>query len=163
MTDDLKVTSGGAWRQPREEGFVKRLLSGRVARLRPVQMDVLLAEGKIPDLLTGYAVGQIMEPSEEDPLDNEKLRKNTTEMIELMNVVCKAAFVEPKIVDEPQADNEITIEDIELQDRSMVWRLATQPVEALRKFRLGEGPGVEDVHDGGDDGTEAEPDTESDE
>lgn len=164
MTDEQeqRVTSGSDWRKPREEGFIKTLPSGKSARLRPVDMGVLLASGEVPNLLTPLAVGRIMGEEElEEPVDeNEALREHTTEMVELMNLVCKASFLEPRIVEEPTEDNEISIEDLEFSDRSFVWSLATQGAEMLRKFRLGEVPGVDDVSDSGDDGAEAEPVTE---
>lgn len=163
MTDQNTITSGRAWRQPREEGFVKALPSGNVARLRPVDMSALLASGEIPDILTPLAVSTIMDGADTEKLANpEDLAEHTSEMIRFFNLVCKAAFLEPRIVDDPQGDDEISIEDVELQDRSFVYALATQPAEVLRTFRLRETPDVDPVSDGQDDGTEAEPAGESD-
>jgi hypothetical protein len=163
MTDHSTITPGRAWRQPREEGFVKALPSGHVARLRPVDMSVLLASGEIPDILTPLAVSTIMDGADTEKLANpENLAEHTSEMIRFFNLVCKAAFLEPRIVDAPQGDDEISIEDVEMSDRSFVYALVTQPVEVLRTFRLDKTPNVDPVSDGQDNGAAAEPAGESD-
>lgn len=163
MTELREVTSGRTWRQPREEGFVKVLPSGNVARLRPVDMSVLLESGEIPDILTPMAVSAIMDGADTEKLANpDDLAKHTTEMIRFFNLVCKAAFLEPRIVEVPQNDDEINIEDVELSDRSFVYALVTQPVEVLRSFRLSETPDVDPVSDSQDDGAAPERVGESD-
>ncbi len=155
----LRVTPGRAWRQPREEGYVGRLPSGNVARLRPVDLPTLLASGQIPDILTPLAAAMMFEGPEavgKQPGDPVKLKQQTVQMIEFYNAVCRASFVEPRIVESPQADDEIAIEDISLEDRGFVFEIATKGVRALKFFRDQPLPSLGPVQRGPDDGAEAE-------
>jgi hypothetical protein len=94
-----------------------------------VALDVLLRNGKIPDLLTPFVAQMVYQGVDTDELDKllsvEKLTEQSTEMLELIDAVVCAAFVEPRIVEEPQEDDEISIADVELWQigvRSFRWR-----------------------------------------
>jgi hypothetical protein len=152
------TTRGIDWRKPREEGFVLALPSGNSARIRPVALDVLLRNGKIPDLLTPFVAQMVYQGVDTDELDKllsvEKLTEQSTEMLELIDAVVCAAFVEPRIVEDPQEDDEISIADVELADRGTVFSLAVLPANDLRRFLQRQAAGVEPLPDS--DGNEPE-------
>jgi len=153
-------TKGTDWRKPREEGFLLDLPSGNVVRIRPVALDVLLRQGEIPDLLTPFVAKMVYQGVDTDELDSllsaEKLTEQSTEMLVLIDAVVTAAFLEPRIVAEPQADDEISIADVELADRGTVFSLAVLPANELRRFLERQAASVEPVPDGDGDGAETE-------
>jgi len=143
-------TPGNEWRKPREEGYVIKLItSGNTVRLRPVALDMLIASGSIPDILTpaaakilwdGPDAGLIAARSEIDH-----------EFIDLVNVVVPAAMLYPRVVDTPQADDEISLDDLDFSDKVAIYQLAIQPAAVLRRFRDQQATDVELVRDGQDD------------
>lgn len=158
----MRPLSGREWRQEREEaqeGYVKELWSGRVARLRPPDLATLLAAGQIPDPLTDQVYrmvfrGEIAEPLVDMAKADEQGAPPAEDIqatLALYEVICKAMFVEPRIVDDPQADDEIHIDDVPLVDRIGVWGLAISTtalgVGRLKSFRLQPAPDVEAVPD----------------
>lgn len=160
MGETKRPTRGTDWRRPREEGFTLELPSGNVARIRPVALDVLLRNGDVPDLLTPWVAKTIYEGVDTDELDKllsvDTLVEQSEGMLALIDAICAAAFVEPRIVEDPQADDEIAIADVELQDRGAVFSLAVLPAQALRSFLERQAAGVAPVPDGDGDGPAAE-------
>lgn len=144
--NEVEPTSAANWREPRLKGYVVTLPSGNVARIRPVALDVLITTGKLPDLLTPIAAKTLWtEVETADIADASDMAKG---MAELFGVVCRAAFIEPKIADDEPGEGEISLEDIDFQDKAAVFQLATQPAEVLRKFREQQARGVASVPDG---------------
>ena len=156
MGETKQPTRGIDWRKPREEGFLLALPSGNSAKIRPVALDVLLRQGKVPDLLTPFVAKMIYEGVDTDELDKllsvEKLAEQSDEMLALIDAICAAAFLEPRIVAEPQAEDEIAIEDVELADRGTVFSLAMLPANDLRRFLDRQAASLEPVSDGNGDG-----------
>lgn len=154
-------TLGLEWRKPREQGFLKTMPSGNKAYLRPVTPAALMAVmGEIPDHLTpivadmifggitGEKVNKMIEAMQ--PAEAQDSLQRAARSVEFANTLCKIAFVNPKVVDNPQAEDEIAPGDIELGDRFFVLTLAMQPVEVLRNFRWEQAPDVEVVPDSQD-------------
>ena len=157
---ETRPTRGVEWRKPREEGFTLALPSGNVARIRPVALDVLLRQGKVPDLLTPWVAKTIYDGVDTDELEKmlsvENLVEQSDEMLSLIDAICTAAFVEPRIVEDPEAEDEIAIADVDLADRGTVFSLAVLPARELRTFLDRQAAGVEPVSDGDGDGTATE-------
>ncbi|MCB0184342.1 MAG: hypothetical protein KDE31_08760 [Caldilineaceae bacterium] len=145
-------TPGIDWRKPRVEGYMQQLPSGNWARLRPVAPEALIVSGNIPDVLTplvsrmlyegidktAETLEQALSGTEAGDVDMDKVTtalKRMGEMVDAFDAVCVAAFVSPRIVAEPDADDEIAIDDLTLNDKLHVFYLATQPAEVLRFFR----------------------------
>lgn len=138
----MQVTPAAVWRAPRLEGYLKQLPSGRMARLRPVSPADLLLRDDLPSLVKPVIarmlfegidnptreIRQMVEQGEGDP------RQTSREAMVLYDLVCRLAFVEPQIVDNPQADKEIHIDDVELLDRNFVFNICTLGANALRDF-----------------------------
>lgn len=139
-------TLGAEWRRPREQGFLKVMPSGNKAYLRPVTPAALMAVmGEIPDHLTpivadmifgGIAHEKTMKLIDAMTVDaaQDSLQR-AARSVEFANTLCKIAFVNPKVVDNPRAEDEIAPGDIELTDRFFVLTLSMQDVEVLRNFR----------------------------
>ena len=152
----LKPTSGREWRRPREEGYALTLPSGNTAVIRPVALDVMLQQGEIPDVLTPIVASTIWS---EIKVDGDEVEANPTlglRMIGLFDIVARAAFVEPRVVDDPQADDEIAPSDLSLEDKGAVFQLAIQPARVLAKFCEQQAAGVGPVPAGKNDQQPAE-------
>lgn len=147
-------TPAAQWRKPREEGVNITLLSGNTATIRPVALDVLVSSGKLPDLLTPIAAQTLWR--ERDPQDIADAADTAKQYADLINAVIPAAFLYPKVVEEPEADDEIALDDIEFGDKVQVFNLATAGALTLRKFRERQVANVESGTDGEGDGNEAE-------
>jgi hypothetical protein len=130
MTSELTPTSGKAWREGNT--VVLRLPSGRIARVRAVGPDVILRNGSLPDSLTGI-IAQIMEGGGEVPKPStlDDLRG----MADFMNVVTQSAFVEPRVVETPAADDEIGLDDIDWPDKEFLMGVVGASTRALESFR----------------------------
>lgn len=149
----LQPTPAAEWRRPRQEGDPYRLPSGRVALLAPVSIMSLMRQGSIPDLLTPFAASLIFEEKEVEELSGEE----AAAAAELAEIVCRAAFRQPVIVDEPQAENEISLDDLDDTEKAWVMQVMIQPLGVLRKFREKQAADVATVPDGADDGDAAQP------
>lgn len=155
------VTSGKQWRKAREEGFIIKLPSGNTVKIRPVPMDQLLKRGKIPDMLSPLAAKTLWSEIASNEIgESEEL---SGKYIELMDLIVPIATLEPKIVDNPVEDDEISLDDIDFMDKLAIFNLVIQPSEVLRRFRDnqielmgstldGEDLRPETILDGGDSG-----------
>lgn len=158
VANGLVPTSGREWRQAREEGFVVMLPSGRVVRMQPVSLEKLIIYGEIPDTLVPLAAGSLwvgVNP-EENKDDPEAVRKLLKDADELFGLICRASFMEPVITDEPQADNEIHIDDLEFRDKVQGFEYAQLPSVSLRNFRDEQEKLLAALRNGQDDGAAAE-------
>jgi hypothetical protein len=154
IDDTLPVTSGSEWLKNREEGELVQLpYSGRLVRVRTVRPDMLLRQGKIPNPLATLMVNMIYSKGGElDAFLNDQENIDAAmEMLESLRVVCTAGLVAPRIVDDPVGDDEISIDDIELPDRSFIFRLVFVRADALKNFRYKPPTDVEIVANGAGD------------
>lgn len=145
-----QVTSGRAWRKPREEGFIINLPSGNVAKLRPVALDRLVLTGRIPDLLSPVAAEALWVQTNEAEMKGQgELLKRYTELV---NLIVPFALMEPRIVESPTGDDEITLDDLDFTDKVAIFQVATQPATVLKRFREQQAGSLVAVHDSQDDG-----------
>lgn len=116
------------WRAAREQGETVTLPSGQVATLRRVHLLDLVESGRIPDELSGVVLEVIDEgvkkPSQED------LRA----YIEVVNLMCMAAFVDPPLAKEGN-DEALGVEEVPFLDRADVFRWCNEGARKLRPFR----------------------------
>lgn len=157
----LHATNGAEWRKIREEGELFQLpSSNNWIRLRPVAIDALMIAGKIPDFLTPLAASMLWNPQWIQQDEAKRIleeAKSAREYVELINIIVPAAVMEPKIVDNPQADDEISLGDLDIHDKFFIFNSAKQPAGWLHRFRAEQAANVEPVHDGENDTPEAEP------
>lgn len=116
-------------RRIHEEGVEQTLLSGIPVMMRPVRIEVLLASGHVPDILTPLMLKGLYENINDDLTDfvakPRDGKEETLEMLRSVDAVCAASLVDPSIV--PY---------LELPDRMWIFKLAFQPAEVLSSFRL---------------------------
>jgi hypothetical protein len=138
MVNQLVLTPPHEWRKE-SEGELCRLPSGRVARLRGVQFDFFVMTGKIMDSLTPI-IAAIMEGKKDiEAMLPDKIA-DLQQYIDILNAVCRCAFVEPQIVDPPISDNQISINDLLFEDKEFVYHLlgiATRDLEPFRRQQEG--------------------------
>lgn len=140
--DTLPATSGAQWRKNREEGELVQLpYSGNIVRIRTVRPDSLLRLGKIPQVLSAFVLDLIYDRGDDNQFENflttPEDQAEAIAMLESLRIVCTAGLIYPKIVEDPVADDEISIDDMDLGDRSFIFRLVFAPAEALQRFRPG--------------------------
>lgn len=130
---DLHVSSGRAWREKVREGVVLQLPSGFVARVRGIQPDTLVRLGRIPDALTPV-IASIMDGSAENTGDLSSM-DDLRNYAELVNAICISAMVDPRVVDDPQADDEIDIDTLEWADKVFLASIVGATTKQLELFR----------------------------
>lgn len=133
----VKLPTIDELRKAYEEGLEQTLLSGVQVIMRPVRADMLLASGKVPDILRPLIMNMLFPVKKEVPPDTfpdevgdylaqpRDETKETLDFIESVNVVCEAALIDPSIV--PY---------LSLSDRMWVFKLAFMPVAVLSRFRI---------------------------
>ena len=155
-----RATPASEWRKPRVEGYLVELPSGHRARIGPVDLSILLLKGDIPDLLTPLATRIIFEGVDEEEMDQQfsidQVLDRAGETMDFINTICRAAFIEPRIVREDPGEGEILIEDVCIDDRSHVFSIAIHGARVLQSFRVGQEGAVEPPRDSEDEPDEAE-------
>lgn len=149
MTEPVKPTSGRDWRKLNEETIITVLpYSGMVVEMGRAQLDQLLLTGKIPDVLTPIVAdvlwASIGQGRAQDEIQAEK------RFFELVNAVVAACLLNPRVVSNPTQDDELAISDIDFADKLIIYKLATQPLAVLHRFRQGQTPDVDALQQGDD-------------
>jgi hypothetical protein len=148
---DKQPTPALEWRRLVESdkrGYVVELASGMQVRLRPVSIERMLRSGQIPDELSPIAGKSIWSEFSEDSVGTST--NMVLGMFDLLDLICMAAIIEPKIVEDPQADDELSIDDLGTDEKYEVYQLVTQPGWVLRKFCEQQGANVASLPDGQD-------------
>lgn len=154
-TKALKPTPAVQWRQA-NEGKVVELPSGLAARVRPVSADVFVKLGKVPDALTPVITQAILGAGLELKVEKFEDVKTT---LQLLDAICELCFVEPKVaVGREPTENEITLDDIPLEDKFALLELFMMPASKLASFRPKSGAGLEPLPDGEGNGAGPQPD-----
>lgn len=155
--EDEEVTPAAKFRHLREQGVKKKLSGfGRVVRIRPPRLEVLLRAGRVPDILTPMMLRMIHAPLSNEEI-NEFLRerdnaKETLQQIDSLNIMCEEVLIEPRVVEViSDPATEITIHDLTYLERGWIFKWAMLPAEYLTFFRAGQEGDVESVQNGADD------------
>jgi hypothetical protein len=143
----LVVSSGAAWRKVKSDGVLIRLPSGWVVAVRNVNSASLLVKGVLSDPLSALVYDMVNGDTKK--LENMSGEKILAATVALQDAVCKLAFVNPRIVDEPTADDEISLDDVIDADREFVLTLLYTPVQKLAdSFREEPEPDVDPMEQG---------------
>lgn len=154
-----KPPNGSDWsyrRKLREEGVWISLPSGERARVRAVGFDLIISLGRMPDVLTAFVMDSFEKGvgvADWQPTKPEELKA----LVDLANAMCQAAFVEPRIVDNPQVEDEITIHELTMDDKFFVMAVVNRPARELERFSIEQARNVEPVLPGETDQPAAEP------
>lgn len=131
--EQLQVTPAREFRRPRVEGTLKRLGSGRVIRWKPIELHRLYLAGDIPDLLKPLVASRIWGEKDEDR--DASFRKYWTVKLFVVSV----AVIEPKVVEDPSAADEIAVTDFFDDEIDEIYEMATEPAKELHPFRPQQG------------------------
>jgi hypothetical protein len=110
----------------------KEMPSGNRVILRPFGWSLLLRKGRIPNVLL---------PIVNDILDGKQVSIPTTTLdekkafYELLDDLCYVAYVHPRVVDDPQAEDEVSVDDIEDDDKLFLWTMIGAGISQMRSFR----------------------------
>jgi hypothetical protein len=144
---DMPVTPATEFRKVREQGEKITLSTGRIVKMRIVKPSHLLRIGKIPDPLAELVMqilyGKITDAQYKAFFDLPERKEHAVDLAESLRVVCTAALLYPRVVDEPQADDEIYIDDLEDSEQRMIFDLALLEASTLSRFRQGQTANVE--------------------
>ncbi len=128
----------------------QELPSGNMAKLRKVDLLDLLAQGKIPDVLTGQVEQILSKEKGKASLSLEQFK----EFAELLNIVALVTFVEPELVaGEPDEDleaNKLWVGRISATDRIFVFEWANGDAKRVEPFRPKQAGDVENLQSGDD-------------
>ncbi len=127
------ATSGKAWREKTTEEVT--FSTGNTAKLRkPDLMNVLSADGGIPDVFVEFV--QKIDFSKNDIPDSELIGiiKDLPMLWRYVDRMVIGAFVEPRIVENPQADDEIAIEDVDMTEKIETFTWVMKGVAPLVKL-----------------------------
>jgi hypothetical protein len=142
----LQPTSGAIWREPYEKGEIVELPSGNIARLGPANVEILIKTmGDLPDALTGVIANLFFGEGDGD-LGLSSL-SDLKGYLDLSNALCRACFLEPKVVDNPQKPNEIAPDHIHFMDKVFILERSISEAISLDKFRPQQAGHVETVVD----------------
>ncbi len=142
-SEELEVTNAKDWRKSQEAGQLVELPSGKVARLTRPHLFSLVKEGLIPDPLSG----QVMEMlNDTKPAATVVKTIGADNLILIMDITCKTAFVEPRVVDEPK-DNELSPNDLDFDDKVFVFWWCQGGIDDLKSFRKQQSRVMETVHE----------------
>lgn len=106
---------------------------GDVVSIRPMDAAFFFRHGMVPDYLAP-AVNALLADGEVKLPTPEK----NMEWLEFLDNLVKFAFVDPKVVDDPHGEHEISIDDVGYSDKVYLYRLFGYPADVLRRFREGQ-------------------------
>ena len=116
--------------------------------MRPVTSELLFRLGRIPDALTSFVMDGLDDEIEDAEAETIRIaRENPIEWLDYIDAVVATAFVMPRIVDNPSADDEISIDDVEKGDKEYVAGLVFMPASQLARFLEGQSESRMDVVD----------------
>jgi len=144
MTNNLKETSGSEWRDRMTAGVLVRLPSGNLARVRGVQPSVVIRSGRLPDSLTPLIV-DVMDGKSDEESWKPKTVAELADYVTFMDLICECAMVSPRIVADPQADDEIGIGHLDGEDKNFLVELMGVSTRRLESFRNEQTSDVEPV------------------
>lgn len=153
------ATSGKEWRKAREEGIETLMPSGMTANLRPVEADFFLRVGHVPDALAPLINTIISGDSYKLEIPPVEQLEKGKEWIAFLNELCTYAFVTPKVVEAPQADDEISVDDICYLDKFSVYQKFSMPAHKLRAFCQAQIESMATMESGSGNGRTAIPNT----
>lgn len=157
----LLATSGAQLRRLREKGVVLTFPSGNAYRVTLPSPGTLLRRGHLPNPLLSFVVDAfyngVTNAKYEAFVSSKERQEDALAMLESLKTVCAAMFMQPQIVDDPQGDDEISIDDLPIIDQEWALRLLFAPVNEVLPFRGEQETDVERVPQAQDVPQDAQP------
>lgn len=127
------VTPPSEWRRQSQEGVLIRLISGNVARIRPVNTDTFLKAGHIPNSLIPVVEDLFINGSSAP--QRKTVDDYLAQDVAILDAFIKTCFVEPRVVDEvTDPDREITPADVSDADKNDLMSYLGRPASELARF-----------------------------
>lgn len=136
-------TSAADWRKGREEGVLFHFPSGRLARVRTMNMNTFIRMNKIPEILT-----TIVESALKGELDFENATlEQMADLQDVYDIYCETCFIEPVVVMKEITDpnTQILAEDIADIDKQTLFNFLGAPASMLAEFRPYQTDDVDDL------------------
>lgn len=132
--DNKPLTPASHWRKNYEDGIEVEMPDGAIVRMRPtIDTTYLIATGLIPDGLTAIALEGLNFDSK-DKNAVKSLSENVKRLNELYKIVCTETWIHPRIVDNPQTDDEISFAWVTKEQKEVTWNLINRPISEWRVF-----------------------------
>lgn len=119
-------TPAGDWKRT----HIMVLPSGNVMELRRAGLMDLIYQGGIPDTLTPLAV----ELASSDKITRGFKEEDLKNQLEIVNIVIKAAAVNPKVTDRSSNDS-LGMDEVDYLDKVQIFNWANGAATTLRPFR----------------------------
>lgn len=136
---DLRPSSGKKMREIRENGIVLPFPSGEDYRVRTVSVGRLLRRANLPNILIAFLTDAVYHGISNQKIANflalREQQENAVAFLESMQIICEEMFMEPRVVANPQADDELTIDDIPIVDQGWAFDRCFRSARELRPFR----------------------------
>jgi hypothetical protein len=139
MSADNKPTSGAEMRANREQGQVVLFPSGNYYRVRWSTAASLLRRGNLPNVLLSFVVDALYKGLASEKVDAflslRDKEDNAQDFLASLKVLAEDMWMEPKIVETPQADDEISIADLPIIDQAFAFDICFRPAKEVLPFR----------------------------
>jgi hypothetical protein len=115
------------FREKRLQPHTLTLPSGLVVSLKRPSIKILISSGVIPDAIAGKIMNMDKDTSGKTVIRPQQMH----DIVEFQKIVATHALVSPKVVDQPDYDNnEISIDDIDADDQDAIMSFVVEGVEA---------------------------------
>lgn len=134
---DARPSSAADFKRWREQGQIMRLpTSGLVVRVQRVHVAELAVAGKIPDHLTSQVLAQLHLSKRAADDEPATLEEQVGQIVGLVDAVCCAALLEPRMEPEPSSPDVLAPGDMPYADREHVYLWVCGLVEAALPMRF---------------------------
>lgn len=138
-----QVTPLAEFQRLQRQGSLKTLSTGRVVRLRPVELLRALQQGKIPDTLTAFVAARVWTGNAGDTRSNAE---KAIDWLNYLDLIARLGLMEPD-------PDQLAPGDLLYEELLEIEETVTSPAKALLPFLGGEKPGV----DAGAKGSQVQP------
>lgn len=138
---NARASSAADFKRWRTEGQLMVLpTSGLTVRCQRVHIASLAAAGKIPDHLSGAVLSALNIRDDEDREPPKTVKAAVEKTVELVNAMCSAVLMEPRMVPDPRGEDAISPDDMHYADREHIYQWACGLVEATLPMRFPDRP-----------------------
>lgn len=120
-----RLKEAGEWTPIGQEGLW--------VRVRPVPLHLMIEAGQVPNVLIPVAYSVIYQPDKRRDLASDV--KTAKQFVDLCKLVAPLTLLQPRIVENPQGDDEMALEDFNAEELSDLLNVALLPTERLKSFR----------------------------
>lgn len=129
-------TTSKEWREKRAKGIEITLPEyGDVVSIRPMDAGFFFLAGRIPDFLAPIISQILAGKAWQMDVPETPTPEKQKEWLDWLDELVRYTFVSPKVVDNPQADDEISIEEVSYSDKLFLYSWFGRPAQVLRRFR----------------------------